>query len=70
MNQFDKVFRHLRTTTNIKSPRDLALVIGEPLQDILEGKRKGVFLMKWLLKIAVLRPGSLNGLDIDKVIHK
>ncbi len=62
MNNFDNVLQHLRTSTNIRSLRDLSLVIGEPLQDIFYAKGKGVFPSEWLAKIVLLRPGSFKGL--------
>lgn len=63
--RFDTVFQHLKSSINIKSHRDLALILGKPEEMILEARRDGVFPSAWLVIISLTYGAdSIRGLKL------
>ncbi|MCK4784637.1 MAG: hypothetical protein KAV87_12865 [Desulfobacteraceae bacterium] len=64
MGNFDKVFQHLKASINLRSHRDLALVLGKPEEVILRARRDGVFPSAWLAIIILVHGAdSVKGLN-------
>ncbi len=59
MNDFDRVYQHQQPFTSIASYRDLAVVLNVAEEAIKSARRRGVFPLDWMVKLAFMYPGSM-----------